>query len=93
MHDYHPALPGYNATQIFHDGCAECESRSKTLDHGLRSLDEYNFARAWQRAADWNQERDVGRISDAERDLLEMIWAFQIMFERNCGIEIGRLPL
>jgi hypothetical protein len=35
---------------------------------------------------------DIGRPSDAERSLLEMIWVFQVMFERVCGLPIGELP-
>jgi hypothetical protein len=93
-HTYHDVLPGFDERQIWKDGCPECERRGKDPVASLCTLDEDNFARAWRRAADWNRMSgpDIGRPSDAERSLLEMIWVFQVMFERVCGLPIGELP-
>lgn len=92
IHDYHEALPGFDVRQIWHDHCLECENRGKTLPHSLGMLDSVNFFRAWQRAADWNRDLEVGPISNAEKPLLELLWAMQVMFERECGLPLGELP-
>jgi hypothetical protein len=90
VHDYHEGLPNYSAAQIWHDGCAECESRAKRDDHGLSTLDRHSFADAWKRAADWNRS-GLPDISLAERGLLSMLWSVQIKLEPR-GIAIGEVP-
>lgn len=92
VHEYHPALLGFNTDQIWHDGCAECESRSQGLPHSLSSLDDHTFRKAWKRATAWNRDEEVGQISYAERPLLNLLWSMQIMFERFCNLPIGDLP-
>ncbi len=94
MHDYHDELKGYDPRQIWHDGCAECEERGKSLPYTLGNLDNESFVRAWERATAWNLDHDtVGHISDAERVLLETLWAMQVAFQRLCGLPLGALPL
>lgn len=90
MHDYHEQLPGYSPGQILHDGCGECEERSKRADHGLSSLDTLSFEHAWVRAYTWEKfgQRD---LSECELDLLRMLWSVQLQFERR-GVPIGVLP-
>ncbi len=95
-HDYHQGLPGYSKAQILHDGCAECETRAKRDDHGIGSLDRQNFARAWERAADWNAPADRGMrtartLADAEVPMLSALWSVQLQLERR-GIPIGEVP-
>jgi hypothetical protein len=90
MHDYHEALPGFSEAQILHDGCKECESRAESTSLGLATLDKQNFARAWQRAAQWNRQ-GLPDVSYAERPMLNMLWAVQIQLE-NFGNDIGRVP-
>ena len=92
MHAYHDTLPGFDGRQIWHDGCEECEHRGQSLPSSLGTLDEARFVKAWQRAANWNKDRDVGHVSQAERPLLETIWCFQVMFEHLCKLPIGLLP-
>ena len=94
MHDYHDGLAGFDSRQIWFDGCGECESRGQNPVRGLGSLDDNRFARAWERAAAWNDypaPTDIGFVSEAERPLLEMLWAIQIRLERS-GLPIGALP-
>jgi hypothetical protein len=93
-HDNHEALPGYDARQIWHDGCSECEFRSKYLPGTMTALDNETFRLAWQRAADANRDQNgtTGKISQAELPLLDLLWTLQVVFERCAGIEIGRLP-
>jgi hypothetical protein len=82
-HLYHEALEGYDARQILHDGCQECEFRGKHLDVAFAHMDAHTFARAWQRAHDWQTgTRDVGPINDAEVDLLKALWGVQVNLER-----------
>lgn len=89
-HDYHEGLPTYSDVQILHDGCAECEARAFREDHGISSLDQQNFARAWQRAAAWNTG-GVPAVAAAEVPLLRALWAVQLQLERR-GIPIGEVP-
>jgi hypothetical protein len=89
-HDYHEGLPGYSAGQILHDGCPECETRSKSRDLGIGILDAQRFVKAWQRAAAWNRH-GVTDVSAAERPMLNVLWAIQLRLEQ-CGINIGEVP-
>lgn len=90
-HDYHEGLPGYHPAQILHDGCAECEARSRSRNLGIADLDRQQFIRAWRRAADWNQGLLDDPISQAEGPLLDVLWATQVQLERH-GLHIGWLP-
>ena len=91
-HDYHDGLPGYDKTQILHDGCAECEARSNSRNHGIAQLDRHNFYRAWRRAAEWNEgSLDNRTISAAEVPMLDVLWAVQLQLEHR-GLRIGFLP-
>jgi hypothetical protein len=92
VHDYHEGLPGFSEAQIWHDGCAECETRGKDLSRGIGSMDRGRFALAWRRAADWNTSTSVRDVSQAERPLLEVLWSIQIKLESVCGLPIGELP-
>jgi hypothetical protein len=91
MHDYHDGLPGYSPEQILHDGCGECEARSKTDDHGLANLDRVNFYRAWGRAARWNRE-GLTDLSRAEIPLLNLLWVIQLKLESYAQVPIGVVP-
>jgi hypothetical protein len=89
-HDYHDVLPGFDSAQILHDGCDECEYRAALATHGITQLDRDNFARAWTRAAEWNQ-LGLSGISRAEVPMLKTLWAVQVQLER-WGVPIGVLP-
>jgi len=90
VHDYHESLPGYDPEQILHDGCGECEARAKSRNHGLATLDQQNFARAWARAAEWNQQ-GLRNVSAAEVPILDVLWAVQCQLEQH-GVPVGVLP-
>jgi hypothetical protein len=90
MHDYHDGLPGFSEAQILHDGCAECEERGASRNLGIAHLDHVRFARAWERAAAWNKA-GLADVSNAERPMLDVLWAIQCQLE-NRGFPIGGVP-
>ncbi len=90
MHDYHEGLPGWSEAQILHDGCGECEARAQSRNHGIANLDKWNFARAWQRAAQWNTD-GLPDLAKAEVPMLDVLWAVQCKLE-NYGVPIGTVP-
>lgn len=97
IHEPHTILLGYDKRQIFFDGCRECESRGANPIDGMMTLDSDRFARAWHRAAMWNDSAaddgtQLGETSEAERPLLELFWRFQVALERHYGLPVGELP-
>jgi hypothetical protein len=90
MHSYHDGLPGYSRYQILHDGCGECESRAASSDHGISTLDKWNFERAWRRAAQWHLS-GVTDLSRAERPMLTVLWSVQVQLASH-GTPIGEIP-
>lgn len=94
VHDYHQGLPGYHPNQILHEGCRECEHRGQRPRVALTHLDQSNFRRAWERAAQWNYgQLEAGdHIAVTEVELLETLWSIQILLERE-GVPIGTLPV
>lgn len=87
-HAYHDQLPGYDPRQILVDGCHECEERSKDLDLAILKLDEQRWIDACNRAkqyalADVLDDTTTGPISDAERPLLRVLWAVEVMHKRE----------
>jgi hypothetical protein len=92
MHAYHENLPGYDEAQILHDGCDQCEQRGTSRNLGIAYLDRIRFARAWHRAAQWNQgQLDDRTLSKAELPMLDALWAVQCQLE-NYGNPIGQVP-
>lgn len=91
MHDHHPSLLGYDRRQILFDGCQECEARGKDVRKAIVHLDGDNFVRAWKRAADWERDVPIGRVSAAERGLLDVLFAIQVTLEQR-GIPVGTVP-
>ena len=91
-HSYHQEAPNYDDRQILHDGCPECERRGKNVPLAMEHLDGPTFRRAWQRAADWEQDREVGYVSRNEATLLQVLWMMQVLLERHAGLPIGILP-
>jgi len=93
-HDYHDALPGFDPAQILHDGCGECERRSRDVALALDVMDMPTFRRAWRRAYDhWASEGNgTGELSQAEYPLLHVLWVLQVLLARH-GLPLqGRLP-
>jgi hypothetical protein len=79
-----------------YDGCTECEVRGKRLDMALAHMDDETFARAWKRAYEWKVGSGVidvvGPISDAEYDLLNVLWGLQVILGRF-GVPLnGEVP-
>lgn len=72
-HNYHEGLPGYDARQVWHDGCAECEARGHAdFASQLGWLDPERFARAMDRARSWppNESRAESGLLRSLRALL-----------------------
>ena len=95
-HDYHEGLPGYDPRQLLHDGCEECEERSRDLSIAITRLDPERFAHAWRRAYDQYATRGggyeaTGPISSAESPLLAALWGIQIQLERR-GVPLTGEP-
>ena len=76
MHDHHESLDGFDARQIWIDGCAECKRRADGLPRSIANLDTDSYARAIRRAIAWQTDRyeEVGPISGNEMKLLETLW-------------------
>lgn len=96
MHNYHPASSNYDEKQILFDSCGECQRRSKNVALAIREMDGSTFERAWKRAYDLESSRGnrdaIGIVSDAERPVLEALWAIQIEFERRGMVLDGTVP-
>lgn len=85
-HNFHESLPGYDYRQILHDRCGECEARGRDLHSALAYMDGDTFQRAWQRAYDAHRpsSRDeVGRVSDAEAPLLDVLYNIRMRLGRT----------
>lgn len=96
-HTYHEGLPGFDARQILHDGCDECEHRGKDLQMALAHLDNDTFARAWRRAYDDHASNGggydaTGPLSDCERGLLNVLWGVQVSLQRFGQPLNGEVP-
>lgn len=90
-HDYHEGLPGYHPDQVLRDGCAECERRGKDPLKALLHMDRERFAKAWQRAIDYDRGT-AEHVAVCERDLLDTICLLGVMLERFFGIPTGTVP-
>lgn len=92
VHGPHINQPGYDERQILHDGCGECEARGRNISAALNAMDKGRFVAAWERAAAWNRGTLSGaRVSNAESELLSVLWLIQIKLESR-GIPVGECP-
>ena len=95
-HLYHEGLKGFDARQILHDHCPECEARGKDLPNALAHLDNDRFRKAWRRAYDWEASSGdydaVGPVSFAEVELLKVLWGVQVLLERLGTPLDGEVP-
>lgn len=89
-HDPHHVQPGYSPDQVLYDGCAECDRRAASADHGLSYLDVPTFERAWTRAHQW-QTVGLPDLAHNEVLLFTMLVSVMVQFERR-GIPFGYLP-
>lgn len=86
-HEYHPNLDNYNAANVLHDGCEECEERSKSIA-GLLHLDDENLRRLWDRMM-WREfpgtrnGKPLGPYSDADYDATKMLYHIGVLLERT----------
>jgi len=92
-HSFHEALDGFDPAQILVDGCPECEDRGRNLPVALAHIDDQRFAAAWKRAYDLYalDSPSVGRVSDAEKPLLEVLWGIQCVLQRF-GVPLNGTP-
>ena len=92
-HDPHHSIPGYSPAQILVSGCRECAAISASRDCGLSHLDSRTFARAWERAAQWNgMGGGLDDVSVAEAPLLSVLWALELKLQ-PLGWPLGELPV
>lgn len=77
MHEYHERLPRFDARQIFHDGCGECERRGGDVELALGHMDCSTFTRAWARAAQFSQSSAGLNVSAAEARTLRVLGLVQ----------------
>lgn len=89
-HDHHESLPGYSSQQLLHDGCGECERRSKEPGLGIPHLDPINFAWAWTRANEWKRD-GLPDVAEVEKPMLNALWAVQVQLEQR-GVPMGQCP-
>lgn len=88
MHAHHENLPGYDAGNIWHDGCTECEDRARDPLDGLTSLDHQNFRQAWSDMLDAKWSGGVGLtrcVSECDWRLLSALYAIAVLFEKATG--------
>ena len=85
MHDHHEQLSGYHPTQIWHDGCAECEARGASVPQSIGTLDANRLARAIAREYAWDHASDFDHstLSRAEIPLLRFLYYVRIVNERT----------
>lgn len=84
MHNYHERLEGFDARQIWHDGCEECEARAATVPYSLGTLDDERLLRAWERMLLWVRDDydALGPLSQAEFPLLRYLEGVCLVNER-----------
>lgn len=78
-HSHHQSAPSYHPSQILHDGCEECELRGRDLELWIGHVDSSNWARAWERAIEWNRGT-AANVCAAEAPLLRQLSALAIGF-------------
>lgn len=64
MHVDHEFLRDYDPRRIWHDGCAECELRGRTVPASIGSLDDHTLCVAINRARQW-RDGDVALVAKA----------------------------
>lgn len=74
VHDPHESLPGFDAQQIWHDGCRVCEARGALVM--LEKLDRGSFRWAWYRAGLF-QLGQAEHVARAEVKLLDLLGVLQ----------------
>jgi hypothetical protein len=83
-HVFHEDLPDYNPESVLHDGCAECEHRSKRGMEGVLALDRDRQLRLWQGTFD-------PQVSSAcDRRLQQELYAVAV-FLNGAGITPGEV--
>lgn len=90
MHDYHEGLPDFDARQIWHDGCAECEHRGATVPRSVGTLDQKHLRRAWFRMRDWDTGNLDGPLSKCEQPLMSHLEAVRLSAQAlvRCGVDV-----
>jgi hypothetical protein len=90
-HIYHDALDGFDARQIWHDGCKECEQRGRSVPQSIGLLDDARLARAIERERAWNDDLFglTGPISNAERPLLEWLYQWRLVNQRAKRLKVS----
>jgi hypothetical protein len=58
-HAHHEALPGYDERHVLHDGCGECEERSRAGLRGLLNLDREKLNLLFRRMQERKRDESV----------------------------------
>jgi hypothetical protein len=74
-HVFHQDLPGYNPESVLHDGCAECERRSKQGMEGVLALDRDRQLRLWKGVF------NLPRTSDCDARLQRELYVVAVFLE------------
>lgn len=93
-HVHHESLPGYNPSQLLHDGCPECEYRGANPGLAIQNLDFGRWVRAWARAEKWQKGKltATDQPASAEIPMLQAIWGFALILERYHSLPVGYYP-
>ena len=89
MHCFHPDLEGYDPKSILHDGCEECEQRSRKGVAGLLDLDSSNLELLWLRCLNdeysgHNGGEEAGYFrSNAERRLGYQLYLIGVLLQNR----------
>lgn len=87
-HSYHEGLQGFDARNLLHDGCTECEDRARRPLETLCNLDRGQFARAWAQMLDaqWTGGKGApAHVSRCDLRLAVDLYLVAVMLERNAG--------
>jgi hypothetical protein len=93
-HTYHPALPGYNAEHVLHEGCEVCEERAAKGLEGLLYLDRDNLDYLWLRMITWNfADLPAFTTNEAEAKAMRTLYHVYVLLEhQGAPAEVLRKP-
>jgi len=93
-HTYHAALAGYDARNVFHDGCPECERRAADFGAAIANADANNFRALWMTAAQlfWFERAGFPpidpdrRVSECDHEVARQLYTVMVVLERHFGL-------
>lgn len=85
MHTYHDNLPGFDANNVLHDGCDECEARAMNpMGVGIPHLDHNNRLKLWRDMIGYHftADRDQRQFSACDRTLMDAMYLIAVFMQR-----------